>query len=66
VDFTMDPFSNVYVADEDQGVFVFSPKGALLTTFGATDVKKSRAIAIDLTGAALVYDDRTEVIVRFK
>ena len=66
VDFTMDPFSNLYVADEDQGIFVFSAKGALLTTFGTTDVKKSRAIAIDLTGAALVYDDRAEVIVRFK
>ena len=26
----------------------------------------ARAIAIDLSGAALVYDDRTETIVRFK
>ena len=66
VDVAIDAFSNLYVADEDQGIFVFSPKGALLTTFGATDVKKSRAVAIDLTGAALVYDDRTEAIVRFK
>jgi TolA-binding protein len=65
-DFTVDAFSNLYVADEDQGIFVFSPKGALLTTFGAAEVKKSRAVAIDLTGAALVYDDRAEVIVRFK
>lgn len=65
-DFTFDTFSNLYVADEDQGIFVFSPKGALLTTFGAAEVKKSRAVAIDLAGAALVYDDRTEVIVRFK
>lgn len=66
VDAAMDMFSNLYVVDEDQGVFVFSPKGALLTTFGVADVKKSRAIAIDLTGAALVYDDRTETLVRFK
>jgi len=66
VDVTVDAFSNLYVADEDQGIFVFSPKGELMTTFGATDVRKSRAIAIDLTGAALVYDDRAETIVRFK
>ena len=38
----------------------------VMISFGASDVKKSRAIAIDLTGAALVYDDRTETIVRFK
>ena len=66
VDVTIDAFSNLYVADEDQGIFLFSQKGALMATFGASDVKKSRAIAIDLTGAALVYDDRTETIVRFK
>ena len=66
VDVAMDAFSNLYVADEDQGIFVFSPKGELLTTFGAADLKKSRAITIDLTGAPLVYDDRTETLVRFK
>jgi len=66
LDVAIDAFSNLYVADEDQGIFVFSPKGQLMTTFGAGDVKKSRAIAIDLTGAALVYDDRTETILRFK
>ncbi len=66
VDVTSDAFSNLYVADEDQGIFMFSGKGDLMTTFGASDVKKSRAIAIDLTGAALVYDDRAETIVRFK
>jgi len=66
VDVTIDAFSNIYVADEDQGIFLLSPKGALMSTFGASDVRKSRAIAIDLSGAALVYDDRTETIVRFK
>ena len=66
VDLALDAFSNLYVADEDQGIFVLSPRGELMATFGATDVKKSRAIAIDLTGAALVYDDRSETIVRFK
>jgi len=66
VDLALDAFSNLYVVDEDQGIFVLSPRGELMTTFGAAEIKKSRAIAIDLTGAALVYDDRTETIVRFK
>ncbi|MEO8360271.1 MAG: tetratricopeptide repeat protein [Vicinamibacteria bacterium] len=66
VDVTLDAFSNFYVADEDQGIFVLSPKGELMTVFGASDVKKAKAIAIDPSGAALVYDDRTETIVRFK
>lgn len=66
VDVTIDAFSNLYVADEDQGILVLSPKGELMTIFGASDVKKAKAIAIDPSGAALVYDDRTETIVRFK
>ena len=66
VDVAIDAFSNLYVADEDQGIFMLSPKGELLTVFGAADVKKARAIAIDPTGAALVYDDRAETVVRFK
>ncbi len=65
-DVAVDAFSNLYLADEDQGVFMLSPKGELMTTFGSAEVRKSQAIAIDLTGAALVYDDRAETIVRFK
>ncbi len=66
VDIAIDAFSHLYVADEDQGIFMFSPAGELMIVFGAPDLRKSRAIAIDLTGAPLVYDDRTETIVRFK
>lgn len=66
VDVTIDAFSNIYVADEEQGIFLLNSRGALMSTFGASDVRKSRAIAIDLSGAALVYDDRAETIVRFK
>jgi TolA-binding protein len=66
VDVAIDAFSNLYVADEDQGIFMFSAKGELRAQFGAAEVKKSRAVAIDLSGAVLVYDDRTETIVRFK
>jgi TolA-binding protein len=66
VDVAIDAFSNLYVADEDQGIFVLSPRGELMTTIGASDLKKSRAVAVDLAGAVLVYDDRTESLVRFK
>jgi TolA-binding protein len=66
VDVAIDSFSNLYVADEDQGIFMFSAKGELMAQFGAAEVKKSRAVAIDLSGAVLVYDDRTETMVRFK
>ena len=66
VDIALDEFSNLYLADEDQGIFVLSPKGEILATFGAADVKKARAIAIDPSGAAVVYDDRTETLVRFR
>jgi DNA-binding beta-propeller fold protein YncE len=65
-DVAIDAFSHIYVADEDQGIFMFSPKGDLITTFGSADLRKARAVAIDLTGAALVYDDRAEAIMRFK
>lgn len=65
-DIALDAFSNIYVADEDQGVFVLSPKGELIATFGLPDVRKAKALALDATGAVLVYDDRTETIVRFK
>lgn len=66
VDVAIDSFSNLYVADEDQGVFMFSPKGTLMASFGSSDVRKTGAIAVDLTGALLVYDDRAEALVRFK
>lgn len=66
VDVALDAFSNLYVADEDQGIFMLSARGELKATFGAAEVKKSRAVAVDLSGAVLVYDDRTETIVRFK
>lgn len=65
-DIAVDAFSNLYLADEDQGIFMFSPSGELMTNFGSADVRRSRAVALDPTGAVLVYDDREEAIVRFK
>lgn len=65
-DVAVDAFSNLYVADEDQGIFMFSPTGTLMTVFGSADVRRSKAVAVDPSGGVLVYDDRAESIVRFK
>jgi len=66
VDIAVDAFSNLYLADEDQGIFMISPGGELMANFGSADVRRSRAVALDPSGAVLVYDDRAEAIVRFK
>jgi TolA-binding protein len=66
VDVAVDLFRNVYVADEEAGVFAFSPQGQLLATIGAADVKKARAVTVDPAGAVLVYDEKLQRILRFK
>jgi TolA-binding protein len=66
VDVAVDGFRNTYVADEEGGVLVFSPQGALLTTLGGADVRKARAVTVDPSGAVLVYDDKLQKILRFK
>jgi TolA-binding protein len=66
VDVAVDTFRNTYVADEEAGIFVFSPQGQLLATIGGADVKKARALTVDPSGAVLVYDDKLQRILRFK
>jgi hypothetical protein len=66
VDLAVDPFRNVYVLDEEAGVFVFNPQGQLLATVGAGTLRKGRALALDPAGALLVYDDKQQRIVRFR
>ena len=66
VDVAVDGFRNIYVADEEAGVLVFSPQGALLATLGGADVRKARAVTVDPAGAVLVYDDKLQRILRFK
>jgi sugar lactone lactonase YvrE len=65
-DVAADPFRNLYVSDEEGGVYVFSPQGQLLTVLGREELKKPRALTLDPTGAVLVYDDRLQKVVRFK
>ena len=66
VDAAVDPFRNTYVADEDGGVQVFGPKGQVLATLTVDEVKKPKALALDPEGAILVYDDKTQKVLRFK
>jgi outer membrane protein assembly factor BamD (BamD/ComL family) len=66
VDLAIDAMRNTYLADEEAGVLVFSPQGELLATVTADDMKRPKAIALDPSGAILVYDGKLERILRFK
>jgi sugar lactone lactonase YvrE len=66
VDVAVDPFRNVYVAEEEGAVHVISPQGQLLTTLTSAEMKKPRAVTLDPSGAVLVYDERLQRVLRFK
>ncbi len=66
VDIAVDPFRNLYVADAELGVLVFSPAGQLLTTISAPEARRLAALTLDLDGSVLVYDEKTERVLRFK
>jgi len=64
-DVAIDPFRNLYVADEELGVLVFDSQGRLLTTIASPGLK-ARAATLDASGAVLVYDGRSERLLRFR
>jgi len=64
-DVALDPFRNLYVADEELGVLVFDPRGKLLTTITSPRLK-ARAVTLEASGAVLVYDRRSERLLRFR
>jgi tetratricopeptide (TPR) repeat protein len=66
VDVAVDPFRNLYVADEELGVLVYDVKGQLLATLAGPELRRPKAVALDGTGAVLVYDDRAERVVRYR
>jgi len=66
VDIAVDPFRNLYVADEELGVVVFDPAGGPFFTLAAPEIKKATAVALDQTGAILVYDDGEDAILRYR
>jgi hypothetical protein len=66
VDVAVDAFRNFYVADAELGVLVFAPTGQLLATLSAAEARKPGAVAIDVEGSVLVYDEKSERVVRFQ
>jgi len=66
VDVAVDAFRNLYVADEEGGVLVFNPQGQPLVTITSPEMRRARAVAVDATGAVLVYDDRAERVLRYR
>lgn len=66
VDVAVDAFRNLYVADEENGVLVFNPQGQPLVTITSPEMRRARAVAVDATGAVLVYDDRAERVLRYR
>ena len=65
-DIAVDPFRNLYVADEELGILVFDSQGRPLVTIGSPELRRPRALALDATGAVVVYDGREERIVRYR
>jgi TolA-binding protein len=65
-DIAVDPFRNIYVADEDEGILVFNTRGELFFTISGGDMKKPTAIALEPSGAVLVYDDDADRILRYR
>jgi TolA-binding protein len=66
VDVAVDPFRNVYVADEEQGILVFDAQGRPLATIGGPELRRPKALTLDPSGAVLVYDDKAERILRYR
>jgi TolA-binding protein len=65
-DVASDHVRNLYVADEEGGVFVFSPAGRLLASLGAEDAKRPKALTLDAQGSVLVYDERAQKVLCFR
>ena len=65
VDVAVDPFRNIYVADEEGFVYLFSPQGQLMATISG-ELRKPRALTIDPAGAVLVYDEKQERVLRYR
>jgi TolA-binding protein len=65
-DVAVDAFRNLYVADEEVGVLVFNPQGQAIATIASPELRRPRALALDATGAVLVYDGRAERVLRYR
>jgi TolA-binding protein len=65
-DVAVDAFRNIYVADEDEGVLVFNTRGELFFRISGEEMDKPTAIALEPSGAVLVYDDDSDRILRYR
>jgi TolA-binding protein len=65
-DVAVDAFRNIYVADEELGILVFNPQGQPLATISSPELRRAKAITLDATGAVLVYDERSERVLRYR
>ncbi|MBI3932884.1 MAG: tetratricopeptide repeat protein [Acidobacteria bacterium] len=66
VDVAVDAARNLYVAEEEGPVRIFSPDGRLLGSLASDEVRRPRALTLDPSGAVLVYDDKAQRVIRFK
>jgi hypothetical protein len=65
-DVAADPFRNLYVADEEAGVLIFSPNGQLLGSITGGELRKPVALTLDPAGAVIVYDERAQKVLRYR
>ena len=65
-DVAVDPFRNVYVADEEAGIYIFSPAGQLLGSIAGGELRKPVALTLEPAGAVLVYDERAQKVLRYR
>jgi len=65
-DVAVDPALRTYVTDRKSAtVSVFGPDGALLGSFGRSDLREPVALTLEPSGAVLVYDDKERQVIRF-
>ena len=65
-DVAVDPCRNLYVADREGGVLVFSPQGQLLTVLSGPELRRPAALTLDPSGMVLVYDEKAERVLRYR
>lgn len=65
-DVAVDPCRNLYLADREGSVLVFSPQGQLLTVISGPELRRPAALTLDPSGAVLVYDEKAERVLRYK
>jgi TolA-binding protein len=63
-DIAVDPFRNLYIADE-AAIHIVNAQGQLLTTL-VGELKKPQALTLEPSGDILVYDDKAQKVLRYR